>query len=302
MTDRPWYIGVLLGTAGWFAGIFALIFVFMLFKPDSTGSALVIGIVLLGAAWGLFMADREGAFVSQLALALSIAGQFATLFGLHEVLFKSHENIAGLAAMALVLQLTLVAAMPSRLHRVMSTLFACIAWAIAVRFALWDETFHPGGRGVPPSLASALLGFAIVWIPVGAALFMAIRTRPTWMAAGREDLVAPVAVGLVAGLAVGTLVSYPLDAFTWGTPGHGRGGWLALWPLLSALTALGALAGAFALGKRGLMGVCVVAALLHASHFYYAMGTTLLVKSMTMIVLGAALLAGARYLERRAPR
>jgi hypothetical protein len=302
-SDRPWYIGLLLGTAGWFAGIFALIFVFMLFKPDSTGSALVIGVVLLGAAFGLFIADREGAFVSQLALALSIAGQFAALFGVHEVLFKAHESIPSVASIALLLQVALVAVMPSRLHRTMSTLFACIAWAIAVRFSLWDESFmRGGGPGSPPSLAFTLLGFAIVWLPVGAALYMAVRSEPAWVAAGRQDLMRPIAVGLIAALAVGTLVSYPLDAFAWGTPGHGRGGWLALWPLLSALTALGALAGAFALGNRGLIGVCVVAALLHASHFYYAMGTTLLVKSLTMIVLGAALLAGARYLRRAAPQ
>src|SRR5216110_1521064 len=60
--ERPWYIGLLLGGCGWFAGIFLLVFVFMLFKPDSGASALVTGFVLLFAAWGLFMVDRDGAF------------------------------------------------------------------------------------------------------------------------------------------------------------------------------------------------------------------------------------------------
>jgi uncharacterized membrane protein len=49
------------------------------------------------------------------------------------------------------------------------------------------------------------------------------------------------------------------------------------------------------------MAVCVVAALLHLSHFYYTMGTTLLIKSATLLVLGAALLAGAHVLKRPRP-
>jgi uncharacterized membrane protein len=46
------------------------------------------------------------------------------------------------------------------------------------------------------------------------------------------------------------------------------------------------------------MAVCVVAALLHVSHFYYVMGTSLLVKSMIMLAMGAAFLGAAHYLKR----
>ena len=34
--DRPWYIGVVLGLAGWLAGLFTMIFVAMLFEPNTT--------------------------------------------------------------------------------------------------------------------------------------------------------------------------------------------------------------------------------------------------------------------------
>ena len=298
--DRPWYIGLLLGTAGWFAGVFALIFVMLLARPTAGYNALAVGVVLLGAAWGIFRADREGAFFSQLALALSIAGQFTAIYGIHEFFFKASNSIAGVAAIALVLQALLVLAMPNRLHRTMSTLFACTAWAIAVRYTLWDE---PGRNSqLPPSLGLVLLGFAIAWLPVGAKLYALIRTEARWIAAGWQALLRPVTIGLIAGLAVATLISYPLDTLSWDMGARARGNWLSLWPLLSALSALGALAGAFALGNRGLMGVCVVAALLHASHFYYAMGTTLLIKSLTMLALGAALLAAAHFLKRGQPR
>jgi uncharacterized membrane protein len=142
------------------------------------------------------------------------------------------------------------------------------------------------------------VAWAIVWVPVGTLLYTLVRREPAWMAAGRQALVRPVTVGLIAGLAAATLVSHPFDTFTLWNPAQPRQGWLALWPMLSAFAALGALVAAYALGSRGLVGVCVVAALLHASHFYYAMGTSLLFKSITMLLLGAALFGAARHLRK----
>ncbi len=298
---RPWYIGLMLGAAGWVAGVFLLVFVMLLFRPDSSASAFFIGPVLLAAAWGLFRVDREGAFVSQLALALSIAGQFAVVFALGETFFKSSHSIAGLAFIALLLQVALIAVMPNRLHRTMSALFACVAWALLVRYGVWDQTETSYARpgAMAPSLGYALLGWALSWLPVAGLLWLAILREPAWMAGGRQAIVRPATVGLVVALAVGTLLSQPFESFTWLHSSNARQGWLAIWPLLSALAALGGLAAAFALGHRGLTATCVVAALMHASHFYYAMGASLLLKSATMIVLGALLLGAAHYLRQR---
>ena len=97
-TPRPWYISLLLGVSGWLAGAFMLGFVALLFRPDSAGAAAISGLVLLAAAWGLFKADREGAFTSQLALALSIAGQCLMLFALNE----HRHSIAAIAGSAVL--------------------------------------------------------------------------------------------------------------------------------------------------------------------------------------------------------
>ncbi len=298
---RPWYIGLMLGIAGWVAGVFLLIFAFMLFKLDSGVGAVIAGAVLIAAAWGLFAVDRDGAFVSQLALALSIAGQFALLFGLGDV-FKGTHEIAGVALVALVLQAILIAVMPNALHRTMSALFACTAWALLVRYGLWDQspwgTRSAANAELPFGLA--LAGWAIAWLPVGGVLYLIVRREAEWMARGLQALVRPAAAGVILGLAIGTLLSQPFESFPWmSETAAGRGG-LALWPLLSAFAALGALAAAFALGRRGLTAVCVIAALVHLSHFYYAMGAPLLAKSATMIVLGALLLYGAHRLKGRA--
>jgi hypothetical protein len=156
-TPRPWYISLLLGVSGWLAGVFLLGFVAMLFRPDSAGAAAVNGLVLLAAAWGLYKADREGAFTSQLALALSIAGQCLMLFAFNE----HRHSMAAIAGSAVVLQAAMVLLMPNPLHRTLSTLFAMIAWAVMLRFGLFGEPDWNGSRTDAPALSPALLGWVL---------------------------------------------------------------------------------------------------------------------------------------------
>jgi energy-converting hydrogenase Eha subunit E len=291
--DRPWYITALLGASGWLAGLFMLGFVMMLFRPDHAAQAALAGVVLLAAAWGLYKADRDAVFVTQLALALSTAGQCLLLFA-----FNEHtRGIARVAASTFVLQAVLALAMPNRLHRLLSTLFAALAWALTVRFALFGEPTFWGGGGAAPALAPALAAWLLAWAPIGALVSFLIRHEAAWLARGLAALVRPILSGLIVGLACATLASQPFEGwralFERGAPPPD---WLALWPLLSALGALGALAAAFALHSRALIGACVAAALLHVAHFYYALGTGLLLKSLLMVAMGGVLLFAARRL------
>lgn len=299
--DRPLAIGLLLGLSGWAAGIFVLFWVMLLFRPESAGQGAVSGAFLLAAAWGLFMATRDGehVFVAQLALALSIAGQCLALYAMT----KDARGIAPIAGAALVLQTVLALAMPNRLHRTLSTLFATIAWALTLRFALFgDPTFATRGAALHAvSLAATLGGWLLAWCPVGAALWWAIRNEADWESHGWGSLTRPIVDGLIVGLAVATLASQPFESARWLGGGDPDGGNLALWPLLSALGALGALAAAFALRRSGLMVLCAVAALLHLACFYYALGTSLLVKSLLMLAMGTVFLGAARLLGSKEP-
>ncbi|MEO8058599.1 MAG: DUF4401 domain-containing protein [Burkholderiales bacterium] len=292
---RPWYIGLLLGASGWLAGGFLLVFVAMLFHPDSAPGAAFSGVVLLAAAWGLFRADRDGAFTSQLALALSFAGQCLVLFAMVE---HTHA-LAAVAGAAFVLQAVMLGLMPNRLHRLISALFALIAWALMWRFGLFGEPSWSATNANAPSLAAALTGWLITWLPVGAAAWWLIRHEPVWIARGWAPVLRPALSGLIVGIAFATLISYPLESFRWWGSAPARTDWLALWPLLSAGAALAAVAAAFALGSRALMGGSIVAVLLHMSHFYYALGTSLLLKSLLMLLMGAALLFAARRLAAK---
>lgn len=298
--ERPLAIGLLLGASGWVAGLFMLGFVAMLFHPDEPVTAAISGAVLLAAAWGLFKVDGDGTqvFVAQLGLTFSIAGQCLMLFALAD----DSRGIAGVSAAALVLQAALAWLMPNRLHRTLSTLFALIAWALLVRFGLFGEPdFWRSSSDAQAhiSVAAALGAWLLAWLPIVALLGWLIRSEAQWMASRRQALLRPIISGLIVGLALATLASHPLESFRlFGGDTPNTGG-LALWPLLSAFGALAALAAAFALRQRGLMALCIVAALLHLSNFYYALGTTLLVKSLLMLAMGAAALLAARALRTK---
>ena len=294
--DRPWYIGLLLGASGWLAGLFLPVFVAVVPSLDEPPVAALTGTVLLAAAWGLFKADRDGAFVGQLALALSIAGQCLLLFAMS----RHADGIGPLALGALGLQTVLALVMPNRLHRTLSAFFATIAWVLTVRFVLLGQPEFWRGEGEPATpLAQALGGWLLAWLPLGAGIALLIRQEPVWMARGWQPVVRPVLAGLIAGLGFATVVSQPFESFRWFGGNPVEQGWLALWPMLSALAALGGVAAAFALRSRALIGAGAVAALLHVSHFYYALGTGLLLKSVLMLATGGALLLAAHAVGKK---
>lgn len=121
------------------------------------------------------------------------------------------------------------------------------------------------------------------------------------MAKGLQKIVRPALAGLIVGLSFGTLISHPFESFDWQMRHMTDSGWMALWPLLSVLAAVGGIIAGFALKSRALMGASIVGALLHLSYFYYALGTSLLIKSIIMFAMGVVLL-GIAYAFNTAKR
>jgi len=291
---RPWFVVLLLGFSGWLAGLFGLLFLGLLFKPDGAAGFAVIGTLLLGGAFALYRAPA-GPFVEQLALAVSMAGHVA----LTAAVGIGTESPGGTAFAVAVLQGAWLLVVPNRTARLLSALFGCVAWALAVRFAWWGEDLdHPGREAV--ALGPALVGWFVVWGPVAAGALALLASEPRWMAAGRARLARPALMGLLLALTWGTLASQPLHGLLfWEPDGPARTNWLALWPLLSVAGSILALAVGHALRSRPLMGSAIAAALLHVFHFYMLVGATLLAKAAIMAVLGGLLLAGAVLLDRR---
>jgi hypothetical protein len=296
--SRPWYISLLLNVSGWFAGLFLLFFIGLLFRPNSAGGFLASGIFCLSAAFGLFMADRRGDFVAQLALALSVAGQILLVVAMADGKLGLTLALWGIFLM----QAALVIIMPNTLHRGLSAFFACIALSFAMRHALFGHDsgwgFSTFAQATPPTLGYAMLTWAATWLPVAALVWALIRTEAKWMAHARQALVRPAMSGLIVGLAFATLASHPFEIFDWRRQHFEDSGYLALWPLLSALLAAAAIAAGFALRSRALMGIAFVGALIHVSHFYYALGTSLLSKSLLMVLMGGVFIGVAVVLKR----
>jgi hypothetical protein len=302
-TDRPWFIALLQGVAGWFAGVFLLVFVGILIEPDSTASIVICGIILLGCAWGLYFADRNAVFLDQLALALSIAGQIALAWAI----VKDTRNAALVSAMLLVMQCAVFVVMPNRIARTLAALFASIAWVYLIRFWLrpggsGDLFFGDDGLYRAPLLggASVPVGWMLTWLPMVLAAGWLVRREALWMAHGTARFARPALTGMLLGLSFGGVVTEPLSLFALGVERVGIPFSLwSLFPLLSIALALYAAHTAFRVQSHGLVGMAIFAALVHLSRFYYLYGTTLLWKSGLMLLIGAALLLTAIAMRRR---
>jgi uncharacterized membrane protein len=294
-SDRPWFIGFVLGVSGWLAGIFGIIFIGMFFRPHDTLQFTVSAVLLLAAAYGLYVLDRENAFVDQLALALSIAGQIMAVIAIEDIV----DSKTVTAAMLAFLQLGLVLAMPNRLARVISALFACLAWALAFRLGLWSDDLWAAADTKALRVVPAIISWLVIWVPLMALTWMLVVREAEWMASSMRHILRPALTGLLIALSLGTLMSQPTDAlFLWSDTGQ-KTNWLVLWPLLSVGAAMLAALCALQLRNHALLGVAIAGALLHVLHFYFLLGTSLLVKSCIMIAIGLLLFTAGTTLRRR---
>ena len=298
---RPWFVALMLGIAGWVAGILLLGFIGVALDTNSKATIFVVGLVLLASAWALYYTDRNAVFLDQLALALSIAGQCAVAVA---VLGDVRSNFV-IAAALFALQLAVLVVMPNRTARTLAALFATMAWVCAVRFALraghGDDFFFDDGQDRARfGDGSVAIAWLITWLPMLLLTAWLIRQEVDWMASRLRAFARPILIGTLLGLAVGGVVTEPFVALAFGIDSVGIGyRWQAIFPLLSIALALYAAWCAFQLRSAGLSGFAVVAALAHLGRFYYLYGTSLLWKSVIMLCLGALLLGVGELLRRR---
>jgi hypothetical protein len=280
-----------------------LVFIGMVAEPDSRTAFLLLGGLLLATGWAIYHTDPDAVFLDQLALALSIAGQIALVVGI------VHENATGLsiAFTSLVVQIVVLVAMPNRVARTLAALSASIAWLYTVRFLLRparsEDFFFGGGPSEYESPLGAWLlpvGWLLTWGPLIALAVWLIRNEPQWMSREWRKVARPLLTGLLLCASLGGAVAEPfafiaLGAETWGL----HLSWHALFPLLSVALSAFAAYGAFRLRSTGLLGVAILGALLNLVRFSYFYGTTLLMKSMILLCLGALMIFAGAWLNRR---
>jgi hypothetical protein len=294
---RPWFVSLVMGAAGWLASLFAFLFIVLFFDMNSEAAAAMLGLVMVGVGLGLYRIDSDNAFFEQLALSLTLAGQLALIYAVADTTHSETLTAAFTAAMSVVMVLLL----PNAFARTLSTLFACLAWAVTVRFAQWGENWFDGTRQAV-GLAPALLGWLVIWLPVGVTTEALIRGETRWMASGLRAIARPALTGLLVALSLGTWGSEPFATLTFWAPSGGvPRNWLALWPFLGIGAALFAAVCAYRLRHTAMLGVAIAGALTHVVQFYYLLGVTLVMKSWIMIAMGVVLLLGARRLRLHRP-
>ena len=178
-----------------------------------------------------------------------------------------------------------------------------------VRFALRPGQgeqifFDYGHREIAPGFGAWTLpvGWALTWLPLLALTIWLIRSEARWMSSGLRNLARPLLTGALLGLSLGGVAAEPFSVLIFGTEAMGmRFTWWALFPLLSVALAMIAAYGAFRVRSGGLLGFAILAALLHLSRFYYLYGTSLMWKSVIMLVAGALLLLAGTALRKVEP-
>ncbi len=136
---EPVYIRILVGIGAWFAALCLILFLAVASLIDSGAGAVLWGGVMLGAAvvpgrW------RRGIFVSQLSLAMAIAGNLLVLFGFAE--YSGFDEIGVIVFAHAVITLLMYPLYSNSTYRFLSpTALAALVvfWIVDARVSVW---FH----------------------------------------------------------------------------------------------------------------------------------------------------------------
>jgi uncharacterized membrane protein len=318
--SSPWYVRAMLGIAGWIGALFLLAFIALGLVTiiKSSTAAIVVGAVFCAAAFAMFRFAKDNVFVTQFALAVSLAGQALFIFGIAS---DMKTEGTGFAMTIFVLEGALAVAVPNFIHRVLTTYAATMAleWVLG-SFGAW--TLAP----IIPATGIAVIWLdeslwarrASVWAPIGYGLVLAMLSMSAMFMVGSYAgfsfpgmhqaaiLVAPwLGRVVIAGLLVWAVVRL---LHREGVELGSKPGTFAL--VLVSVVALASLlapgvAGAlllillgFATSNRILLALGFVAFAAFLSNYYYRLDSTLLVKSMVLMGLGAGILGARVALDR----
>lgn len=310
-------IRVLQGFAGWVASLFLLVFFGLALGDviDNAAGSLTLGALCIAAAAVTFAAtSSQHNFLQQALMPISLVGQALILIGIG---FLSDWEVTAIAACLGVLQLVLAWWLDYAPHRTLMILFASVSLMVLmheadapslalalmapVATALWLTEHHWGQwrerlAPVTTGLSVALLGVA-VWLQMAASWAGEDTARLSWFAAltttallvwlahivvrdDLSDLRGKPWHWLIFAAIVGAIISLAM-------PGAGAA-------LLIALLA-------FRAERQWLVLLASVTFVVLAFHYYYALNTTLLVKSGLLVASGSVLL-GACWLAGRLGR
>lgn len=313
----PWFVRVLQAFSGWLAALFLLGFIAMglVFVVESPAASLGIGLAMIGGAFVLLRMARSDV-LEHLALAISLAGQLLMAWAAAE--FWNESTYLWWSLLGLQSVLALV--MPSYVHRV----FSAFAASLALYMALATGALEHAASGL------VLLAVTLLWLNefrwphrirsvqawgygllVGLLVMQGLAHssgQPLWFwfegqISGTGAWIDPWLSILLLALTLASLLHSVLQAHRSFMLYWRAALGVALILLISlylpavvqgvVLLLLG-----FAIGHRLLVGQGVFSLLLAIGSYYYWLDTTLLIKALTLIVIGVMLLSLRWFLRR----
>lgn len=316
--ESPWYVKILLAMSGWLAALFVFAFLGYALNGifDNSMAALMVGILLMGAAYAL-LRQSKNEFVAHLALTTSLAGQGLILVAILNSSGKG-DIVLWLAVLALQIELTVV--MPHFIHRIFSTFASAFALDMLLRqlgfpyvagclilfllVACWVHEFHYPQRIKTMQAIGYGLVLSVIYLQ-GARQFD--HNIVDWLF-GRnapEALTQPWMVLILTMGAAFYLVWQLLKRYQQPVVGCVSMVSLSGAVLFCAATsqAQGLTAGVmilllgFAASNRVLMGLGIASLMGFISMYYYLLSSTLLDKSQTLLLVAVVLLA-SRWVMR----
>jgi hypothetical protein len=322
LTTTPWFVRAFSGFGAWLASLFLIAFLSIAVVVGEEGVAIVLGLILTGAAVALRRVTSS-VFFTQFILSTGLAGQGLFLGGVAAAV----DDAKVTAFTVFAFQAVLLLLYPDVVQRFLSAVFSSGALLVFLRLVapgllvdlarvglavLVHVLFlkqgsllgRPWGRMVPPAafgLVTVFLGDLVIhtWFKE---LYRELSRR------GTEGL--PTGV-LTLGLAAVTLYSAWRVLEETGADTAGLAGItvLATLGLTATLTfrtpgiiaALGVLLLGFHRRSVVLLGLAVAFVLLFGSSYYYSLELTLLAKSLALLGSGLLLLGLRLFILRRFP-
>ncbi len=313
--EKPWFLRILLGVAGWFAGFlmlgfFALMFS-ELFNKDSRLALMVVGVLCSVAAYLIFK-SKNNDFLNQLAMALSLAGQIMFAFAVFESIFRISSS--GLFILA-AYQMVLVFLLPNYMHRLLTAGFALIAFVTGLH--------ELGLAGIGTAVSAVALSliwlkdtkwgkYQQLWEPIGYGISISLVYSQVFLLSQRymfsykyiEDATwlltyATLISSLLVSLVFINLVWVTLKEFK--VPLKSKETVLALvfccvvvamsFYIIGMSTGLLLMLLGFIRNRKVLIAIGVFSALGFISWYYYNLQVTLLVKSVLLMAVAVAMFA-----------
>ena len=316
--ESPWYVKVMMAFFGWLAAIFVLGFIGLgiAFVIDSKAASFFVGALMIASAFAIFRSQNK-IFLEHFGFAVSLAGQVLILWSLFEHLRFGTTEFWGSVA---VFQIFLAILMPNFVHRVFSSFSASLALMVAFT-SLGAGSFIPGlllagccwlwlnefrFPAYIRDIQAIGYGIVLALIPAKGSLLFPYTNLFWHKLRGRSEMSFPfwldeLILSLVLVYLIWQLTIKYRDSISARIPGAILLATLALAAI--SFEAPGITVGIVILllgffhSNRVLQSLGVVSLLFYSSTYYYLLESTLLVKALTLLLLGLILLS-ARWSMR----